>query len=61
MVLDVDYSASPVSVPTASGSEVTLVSFINYTVIVTNDHKLARESHYTYFAGLISREVQDSS
>lgn len=42
MVLNVEYSVSPVSVPTASGSEVILVGFIDYTVVVTNDRKIAR-------------------
>ena len=43
MVLNVEYNVSPVSVPTASGSEVLLVGFIDYTVVVTNDVKVARE------------------
>jgi len=42
MVLSVEYNVSPVSVPTASGSEVILVGFIDYTVVVTNDVKIAR-------------------
>ncbi|KAF8966663.1 hypothetical protein BDZ97DRAFT_1657425, partial [Flammula alnicola] len=42
MVLNVEYSVSQVSVPTASGSEVILVGFIDYTVVVTNDVKTAR-------------------
>jgi len=42
MVLNVEYNVSPVSVPTASGSEVLLVGFIDYTVVVTNDVKIAR-------------------
>jgi len=61
MVLNVEYNVSPVSVPTALGSEVILVGFIDYTVVVTNDLKIARESHYTYLAGVISREIQDTS
>jgi hypothetical protein len=52
MVLNVEYSVSPVSVPTASGSEVP-VGFIDYPIVVTNDLKIARESHYTYIAGLL--------
>lgn len=47
MVLNVEYNVSPVSVPTASGSEVILVGFIDYTVVVTNDPKIARKSHNT--------------
>jgi len=42
MVLNVEYNVSPVSVPTASGSEVILVGFIDYTVVVTDDVKIAR-------------------
>ncbi|KAG5649608.1 hypothetical protein H0H81_002860, partial [Sphagnurus paluster] len=42
MVLNVEYSVSPVSVPTASGSEAILVGFIDYTVVVTNDRKITR-------------------
>ncbi|KIJ98357.1 hypothetical protein K443DRAFT_123702 [Laccaria amethystina LaAM-08-1] len=41
MVLNVEYSVSPVSVPTASGSEVP-VGFIDYPIVVTNDLKIAR-------------------
>ena len=46
MVLNVEYNLSPVSVPTASGFEVLLVGFIDYTVVVTNDVKMARELCY---------------
>ncbi|KAK2460199.1 hypothetical protein APHAL10511_007790 [Amanita phalloides] len=42
MVLNVEYNVSPVTVLTASGSEVVLVGFIDYTVVVTNDVKVAR-------------------
>jgi hypothetical protein len=48
MVLNVEYNVSPVSVPTASGSEVVLVGFIDYTVVITNDLKIARGLYYTY-------------
>ena len=48
MVLNVEYYVSPVSVPTASGSEVVLVGFIDYTVVVTNDVKMAREFNTSY-------------
>jgi len=37
MVLNSEFNFSPISVPTASGSEVILVGFIDYTVIVTSD------------------------
>jgi hypothetical protein len=50
MVLNVEYNVSPVSVPTASGSEVVLVGFIDYTVVVTNDVKIARELCYIYLS-----------
>jgi hypothetical protein len=58
MVLNVEYNVSPVSVPTASGSEVILVGFIDYTVVVTNDPTIARESryihlHWSHFLGKI--------
>lgn len=46
MVLNVEYNLSPVSVPTASGFEVLLVGFIDYTVVVTHDVKIARELCY---------------
>jgi len=48
MVLNVEYNVSPVSVPTVSGSEVVLIGFIDYTVVVTNDVKMARELCYIY-------------
>ena len=51
MVLNVEYNVSPVSVPTASGSEVVLVGFIDYTVVVTNNVKIARELRYIYLSG----------
>jgi hypothetical protein len=47
MVLNVEYNVSPVSVPTASGSDVVVVGFIDYTVVVT-DVKIARELCYVY-------------
>ena len=50
MVLNVEYNVSSVSVPTASGSEVLLVGFIDYTVVVTNDVKVARELCYIYLS-----------
>ena len=50
MVLNVEYEASPVSVLTASGSQVILVGFIEYTVVVTNDVKIARELCYVYLS-----------
>ena len=43
MVLNVEYNVSPVSVPKALGSEVVLVGVIDYTVVNTNDVKIARE------------------
>lgn len=43
MVLNIEYNVSPVSVPTASGSDVVPVGVIDYTVVVTNDVKIARE------------------
>ena len=36
MVLNVEYNISPVTVLTASGSEVVLVGVINYTIVVTS-------------------------
>ena len=48
MVLNVEYNVLPVSVLTASGSEIALVGFIDYTVVVTNDVKIARELCYIY-------------
>lgn len=42
MVLNVEYNLSPVSVPTVSGSEMLLVGFIDYTVVVTKDEQIAR-------------------
>ncbi|KAG2343499.1 hypothetical protein BDR05DRAFT_300716 [Suillus weaverae] len=42
MVLNVEYNVFPVSVPTVSGSEVILVGFIDYTVVVTKDVQTAR-------------------
>ncbi|KIJ13911.1 hypothetical protein PAXINDRAFT_170047 [Paxillus involutus ATCC 200175] len=42
MVLNAEYNVSPVSVPTASGSEVILVGSIDYTIVVTNDDNIAR-------------------
>ena len=50
MVLNVEYNVSPVSVLTASGYEVVLVGFINYTDIVTDDVKFARELCYIYLS-----------
>ena len=50
MVLNVEYNLSPVSVPTASGFEVLLVGFIDYTVVVTHDVKMARELRYIYLS-----------
>lgn len=46
MVLNVEYNLSPVSVPTASGFEILLVGFIDYTVVVTHDVKIASELRY---------------
>ena len=43
MVLNVEYNVSSVSVPTALGSEVVLAGIIDYTVVVLNDVKIARE------------------
>ena len=43
MVINVEYNFSPVSVLTASGSEVVQVDFIDYRVVVANDVKIARE------------------
>ena len=43
MVLNIEYNVSPVSVPTASGSDVVPVGVIDYTVVVTNDVKIACE------------------
>ncbi|KAG2336739.1 hypothetical protein BDR05DRAFT_970874, partial [Suillus weaverae] len=40
--LNVEYNVSPVSVPTTPGSEVILVGFIDYTVVVTKDVQTAR-------------------
>ena len=50
MVLNVEYNISPVSVLTASVSEIILVGFIDYTVVVTNDVKIARELCYIYLS-----------
>jgi hypothetical protein len=50
MVLNVEYNVSLVSVLTASGSEVILVGFIDYTVVVTNDVKIAHELCYIYLS-----------
>ena len=50
MVIDVEYNVSPVSVLTASGSEVVLVGFIDYTVVVTRDVKIARELCHIYLS-----------
>ena len=50
MMLNVEYNLSPVSVPTASGFEVLLVGFIDYTVVVTNNVKMAREFRYIYLS-----------
>ena len=43
IVLNVEYQMSPVSVPTALGSEVVLAGVIDYTIVVTNDVSIARE------------------
>lgn len=43
MVLNIEYSVTPVSVPTALGSDVVLVGVIDYTVVVTNNVKTASE------------------
>ena len=48
MVLNVEYNLAPVSVPTVSGSEILLVGFIDYTVVVTQDERIARELSRTY-------------
>jgi hypothetical protein len=50
LIDNVEYNVSPVSVPTASGSEVILVGFIDYTIVVTNDVKIARELCYIYLS-----------
>jgi hypothetical protein len=42
MVLNVEYNITPVSAPTASGSEVVLVGVIDYTVVVADDVNIAR-------------------
>ncbi|PPQ91549.1 hypothetical protein CVT25_008668 [Psilocybe cyanescens] len=42
MVLNVEYNVSPVTKPTVLGSEVILVGVVDYTIIVTNDPKMAQ-------------------
>jgi hypothetical protein len=43
MVVNVEYNVSPVSVLTVLGTEVLLVGYIDYTIVVTNDVKIAGE------------------
>jgi hypothetical protein len=50
MVLNVEYNLTPVSVLTASGFEVLLVGFIDYTVVVTHDVKIACQLCYIYLS-----------
>ncbi|KAF8630304.1 hypothetical protein AX17_005440 [Amanita inopinata Kibby_2008] len=38
MALNVEYTISPVTVPTASGTETTLVGYMDYTVVVSTPH-----------------------
>jgi hypothetical protein len=57
-MLNVKYKDSLVSLPTASGSEVVLVGFIDYAVVVTNDVLIAQELCHmylscSYFLGVI--------
>ncbi|PPQ94305.1 hypothetical protein CVT25_004962 [Psilocybe cyanescens] len=42
MVLNIEYNVLPVTIPTVLGSEVILAGIVDYTVIVTNDPKMAR-------------------
>lgn len=61
MVLNAEYTVSPVSVLTASGSEVVLVGVIDYTVFVTDDVKIARELCLSTCLVSIFYQVQNTS
>ena len=36
MTLNVEYTVSPVTVPTASGVDIVLIGYMDYTVVVSN-------------------------
>lgn len=52
MVLNVEYTVSPVTVPTASGVQTTLVGYMDYTVVVSTP-RFTRESCRSPCHGLI--------
>ena len=58
---NVEYNISPVSAPTASGSEVVLVDVIDYTVVVTSDAKIARKLCLSTCFVFISYQMQNTS